>query len=178
MASSRTTSGPNNEYGQFYQLQNISGQVLNTQQSMFGEHVMDGMAGSSSIMTPSQTSPSSPGDSSPFSSNLNPEGRVSKPARRRSRASRRTPTTLVNTDPSNFRAMVQQFTGGPAAAYTAEPRYQMPGEGNISFGFAGLNQQRLDVQQQQQRQPHQHQQLQFQHNMFNSINRNHDHSLP
>lgn len=47
---------------------------------------------------------------------LSPESRrVSKPTRRRSRASRRTPTTLFNTDTSNFRAMVQQFTGGPSA---------------------------------------------------------------
>ncbi|XP_031091626.1 calmodulin-binding protein 25 [Ipomoea triloba] len=43
---------------------------------------------------------------------LTPEGRVAKPVRRRSRASRRTPTTVFNTDASNFRAMVQQFTGG------------------------------------------------------------------
>ncbi|KAL2316524.1 hypothetical protein Fmac_030400 [Flemingia macrophylla] len=46
---------------------------------------------------------------------LSPEGRVSKPIRRRSRASRRTPTTLLNTDTTNFRAMVQQFTGAPSA---------------------------------------------------------------
>ncbi|XP_019160740.1 PREDICTED: VQ motif-containing protein 22-like isoform X2 [Ipomoea nil] len=44
---------------------------------------------------------------------LSPDGRVAKPVRRRSRASRRTPcTTVFNTDASNFRAMVQQFTGG------------------------------------------------------------------
>ncbi|MED6106307.1 hypothetical protein PIB30_003717 [Stylosanthes scabra] len=49
---------------------------------------------------------------------VNPEGRVSKPIRRRSRASRRTPTTLLNTDTTNFRAMVQQFTGAP---FTATP---------------------------------------------------------
>ncbi|WCJ28688.1 VQ motif-containing protein [Euphorbia peplus] len=46
-----------------------------------------------------------------------PEGRVAKPIRRRSRASRRTPTTLLNTDTTNFRAMVQQFTGGPSAPF-------------------------------------------------------------
>ncbi|CAN8258479.1 unnamed protein product [Cochlearia groenlandica] len=38
-------------------------------------------------------------------------GRITKPARKRSRASRKTPTTLLTTDTSNFRAMVQQFTG-------------------------------------------------------------------
>ncbi|KAL4339487.1 hypothetical protein GQ457_08G020080 [Hibiscus cannabinus] len=56
-----------------------------------------------------------------------PEGRVGKPARKRSRASRRTPTTLLNTDPTNFRAMVQQFTGGPTFA---------PGSGGAAFGFS------------------------------------------
>ncbi|PIN04623.1 hypothetical protein CDL12_22849 [Handroanthus impetiginosus] len=58
------------------------------------------------------------------------QGRISKPIRRRSRASRRTPTTLVNTDTTNFRAMVQQFTGGPHATSTAA--LQLPN--TVSFG--------------------------------------------
>ncbi|CAA0813007.1 VQ motif-containing protein [Striga hermonthica] len=63
---------------------------------------------------------------------LSPDrGRVAKPARRRSRASRRTPTTLFNTDTANFRAMVQRFTGGPSAAYAAEP--QLPSGGGLNF---------------------------------------------
>ncbi|KAJ1291959.1 hypothetical protein BS78_02G356400 [Paspalum vaginatum] len=37
-----------------------------------------------------------------------------KPPRKRPRASRRPPTTVVTTDTSNFRAMVQEFTGIPA----------------------------------------------------------------
>lgn len=58
------------------------------------------------------------------SNKLSPDqGRVAKPIRRRSRASRRTPTTLLNTDTANFRAMVQHFTGGPAAAAA---RQQIP----------------------------------------------------
>ncbi|KAG8387087.1 hypothetical protein BUALT_Bualt03G0216900 [Buddleja alternifolia] len=65
--------------------------------------------------------------------NLSPDqGRVSKPIRRRSRASRRTPTTLLNTDTTNFRAMVQQFTGGPAAPFVARP--QLP-SGGTTFNF-------------------------------------------
>ncbi|AEE83558.1 hypothetical protein [Arabidopsis thaliana] len=54
---------------------------------------------------------------------LSPDNRrVAKPTRRRSRASRRTPTTLFNTDTANFRAMVQQFTGGPSAvAFGSSP---------------------------------------------------------
>ncbi|KAI3692813.1 hypothetical protein L6452_32636 [Arctium lappa] len=52
--------------------------------------------------------------------------RVTRPInpRRRSRASRRTPTTLLNTDTTNFRAMVQQFTGvggGGSTSFPASP---------------------------------------------------------
>ncbi|KAL6506846.1 hypothetical protein OROHE_022283 [Orobanche hederae] len=68
------------------------------------------------------------------SNNLSPDqGRVAKPVRRaRSRTSRRTPTTLFNTDTANFRAMVQRFTGGPSAAYAAGS--QVPnGGGAINF---------------------------------------------
>ncbi|KAL2474307.1 vq motif-containing protein 22-like [Abeliophyllum distichum] len=47
--------------------------------------------------------------------NMRPVGGILKPLRKRSRSSRRTPTTLLNTDTVNFRAMVQRFTGGPSA---------------------------------------------------------------
>ncbi|KAI4341919.1 hypothetical protein MLD38_026588 [Melastoma candidum] len=65
------------------------------------------------------------------SSGLNPEGRVTKPARRRTRASRRTPTTVMNTDTTNFRAMVQQYTGGPPTASLGSGA----GPSMLSFGF-------------------------------------------
>ncbi|CAK9320599.1 unnamed protein product [Citrullus colocynthis] len=38
--------------------------------------------------------------------------------RKRTRASRRAPTTVLTTDTSNFRAMVQEFTGIPAPPFT------------------------------------------------------------
>ncbi|KAG6512742.1 hypothetical protein ZIOFF_030871 [Zingiber officinale] len=41
--------------------------------------------------------------------------------RKRARASRRTPTTVINTETSNFRAMVQQFTGFPTPPFAAAP---------------------------------------------------------
>ncbi|KAI3465588.1 hypothetical protein Pfo_022251 [Paulownia fortunei] len=57
--------------------------------------------------------------------NFSPDqGRIAKPVRRRSRTSRRTPTTLLNTDTTNFRAMVQQFTGGSTT--TSAARSQLP----------------------------------------------------
>ncbi|XP_057501706.1 uncharacterized protein LOC130785536 [Actinidia eriantha] len=39
--------------------------------------------------------------------------------KKRSRASRRAPTTVLNTDTTNFRAMVQEFTGIPAPPFTS-----------------------------------------------------------
>ncbi|XP_009784006.1 VQ motif-containing protein 22-like [Nicotiana sylvestris] len=58
--------------------------------------------------TPSSTSPGHHG----------PLGRGSRTIRRRSRASRRTPTTVLNTNTTNFRAMVQQFTGSHSEPFS------------------------------------------------------------
>ncbi|MCD7451298.1 hypothetical protein HAX54_010819 [Datura stramonium] len=47
---------------------------------------------------------------------------ITHPARnpkKRSRASRRAPTTVLTTDTTNFRAMVQEFTGIPAPPFTS-----------------------------------------------------------
>ncbi|KAL5982164.1 hypothetical protein ACLOJK_016233 [Asimina triloba] len=41
--------------------------------------------------------------------------------KKRSRASRRAPTTVLTTDTTNFRAMVQEFTGIPAPPFSASP---------------------------------------------------------
>ncbi|XP_050230832.1 VQ motif-containing protein 22 [Mercurialis annua] len=85
-------SSPTDEWSQFY----------NPNRSMFvagGNNQSDATVVTTTVTTPSN------------------EGRVSRPVRRRSRASRRTPTTLLNTDTSNFRAMVQQFTGAPTAPF-------------------------------------------------------------
>ncbi|MCD7473247.1 hypothetical protein HAX54_014970 [Datura stramonium] len=53
----------------------------------------------------------------------------SKPVRRRSRASKKTPTTLVNASISNFRAVVQQYTG-----FHTCPIKNQKGPINLSFG--------------------------------------------
>ncbi|OUZ99309.1 VQ [Macleaya cordata] len=44
---------------------------------------------------------------------------VTRNSKKRSRASRRAPTTVLTTDTSNFRAMVQEFTGIPAPPFSA-----------------------------------------------------------
>ncbi|KAK1280685.1 hypothetical protein QJS04_geneDACA014898 [Acorus gramineus] len=88
------------------------------------------------------------------------EGRVGKTPRRRSRASRKPPTTLLNTDPSNFRAMVQRFTGVPSGAFP--PTFQSNGPSTVSFGYhdqqAMAQYHQLQYQQQQQQHPYQQQQ--------------------
>ncbi|TMW82355.1 hypothetical protein EJD97_006133 [Solanum chilense] len=59
------------------------------------------------------TTPTTTTTNSLCSHELSPKnGSIKKsPIRRRSRASKKTPTTHLNADASNFRALVQQFTG-------------------------------------------------------------------
>lgn len=102
---------------------------------------------------------------------MSPRSGVSKPVRRRSRASRRTPTTLLNTDTANFRAMVQQFTGGPSVPFASGSGQQISSPNTFRFGTGGQRRQvdpsevlvpaayRLQYQLQQ---PQQQQHLQYQ----------------
>ncbi|XP_054804517.1 uncharacterized protein LOC129307684 [Prosopis cineraria] len=46
---------------------------------------------------------------------------VARNPKKRSRASRRAPTTVLTTDTTNFRAMVQEFTGIPAPPFSSSP---------------------------------------------------------
>ncbi|KAF8411285.1 hypothetical protein HHK36_003832 [Tetracentron sinense] len=127
MAMSETMLNPS-DWVQFYQ-RNLAGQVAEPDRR-FSNTMFDDRVSKTSVVT----SASSP-------RNLSPEGRVSKPARKRTRASRKTPTTLLNTDPTNFRAMVQQFTGGPSASISSGPRTSAT---TLSFGL-GNQQQHLNA---------------------------------
>ncbi|BAT73376.1 hypothetical protein LR48_Vigan01g025100 [Vigna angularis] len=51
----------------------------------------------------------------------NNNSNVVRNPKKRSRASRRAPTTVLTTDTTNFRAMVQEFTGIPAPPFTSSP---------------------------------------------------------
>ncbi|CAL9763664.1 unnamed protein product [Musa acuminata subsp. burmannicoides] len=84
---------------------------------------------SDSVVVSATSSPTIDGSAKGASQQPGIEGRVGKPVRRRSRASRRAPTTMVNTDAANFRMMVQQFTGNPSGPYTAGYH---PGGGPVS----------------------------------------------
>ncbi|PWA41842.1 VQ motif-containing protein 22 [Artemisia annua] len=96
-----TSNSNNNEWLQIYQNNLVTGQSQPVRFGWSGDVVTD----ATTVTTTTSTT---------ASSGNNQLGRVIRPnnPRRRSRASRRTPTTLLNTDTSNFRAMVQQFTGG------------------------------------------------------------------
>ncbi|OMO92376.1 VQ motif-containing protein [Corchorus olitorius] len=61
------------------------------------------------------------------------------PIRRRSRASKKTPTTLLNANASNFRALVQQFTGCPRAPPLSLGTRRGPI--NLNFAVGGGSQQ-------------------------------------
>lgn len=57
---------------------------------------------------------------------------MSKPIRRRSRASKKTPTTLLNANANNFRALVQKFTGCPKDSLSLADQ---KGPLNLNFGL-------------------------------------------
>ncbi|KAK8468326.1 hypothetical protein PHAVU_006G002700 [Phaseolus vulgaris] len=119
----QTMSGPN-DWLQFYN-QNLTSSIP------------DFAVTPTTTTTATVTAPSDLPNTSPSAStHLGAEGRVGKPTRRRSRASRRTPTTLLNTDTTNFRAMVQQFTGGPNAPFAPSPSPGPQALPNLlGFGF-------------------------------------------
>ncbi|KAL3728770.1 hypothetical protein ACJRO7_033361 [Eucalyptus globulus] len=75
--------------------------------------------GSKAVQGQAAAGPPSAGDN-----NGNGAGNANAPARnskKRSRASRRAPTTVLTTDTTNFRAMVQEFTGIPAPPFASSP---------------------------------------------------------
>ncbi|XP_062098962.1 uncharacterized protein LOC133804857 [Humulus lupulus] len=62
-----------------------------------------------------------PGAVSGTSTQNDVNNNVVRNPKKRSRASRRAPTTVLTTDTTNFRAMVQEFTGIPAPPFTSSP---------------------------------------------------------
>jgi len=74
------------------------------------------LAEATPVTTTEPRRPQSGGPSNSASLSVN-SGGTAKVGKKRSRASRRAPTTLLNTDTSNFRAMVQRFTGIPETPF-------------------------------------------------------------
>ncbi|CAK9135410.1 unnamed protein product [Ilex paraguariensis] len=59
----------------------------------------------------------------PETTTTSDQNQVVRNPKKRSRASRRTPTTVLTTDTTNFRAMVQEFTGIPAPPFTSSSSF-------------------------------------------------------
>ncbi|KAJ4702664.1 putative VQ motif-containing protein [Melia azedarach] len=83
----------------------------------------------------------SPSNSCSMNDQLIPKGCVSKPVRRRSRPSKKTPTTLLNANANNFRALVQQFTGCPSKSFSFGSN---KGPVNLNFGLANEQNERYE----------------------------------
>ncbi|PIN02081.1 hypothetical protein CDL12_25412 [Handroanthus impetiginosus] len=77
------------------------------------------------LATPSQPSssahPRAEGGARGGAAPVLPQSNVIKNPKKRTRASRRAPTTVLTTDTTNFRQMVQEFTGIPAAPFSGSP---------------------------------------------------------
>lgn len=88
-------------------------------------HNQNPFSGSGSGSLPMQQQPSSvePANVVRASSSAQPDHQpnVAKNPKKRTRASRRAPTTVLTTDTTNFRQMVQEFTGIPTAPFTGSP---------------------------------------------------------
>lgn len=80
--------------------------------------------------------PPPPPVSSPLSSSAPTITGSGRNPKKRSRASRRAPTTVLTTDTSNFRQMVQEFTGIPAPPFTA---FSTRGRFDLFSGLGGLS---------------------------------------
>ncbi|XP_068655900.1 VQ motif-containing protein 22-like [Aristolochia californica] len=131
MAMSETPSKPI-DWTQYYHLS--SGQVVAPPSSAVAESI---------VVTTTATTATANSSMGSGGSYSHIEGRVGKSSRRRSRASRRAPTTLLNTDTTNFRAMVQQFTGVPSVPFSSG--YQSGGGGGMNFGFGAQHRQQTLV---------------------------------
>ncbi|XP_027357827.1 uncharacterized protein LOC113867064 [Abrus precatorius] len=76
---------------------------------------------------PNYSHPTSlPSSSDPQPSSLPITNNVVRNSKKRSRASRRAPTTVLTTDTTNFRSMVQEFTGIPAPPFSSYSRRPNP----------------------------------------------------
>ncbi|GJM98953.1 hypothetical protein PR202_ga16006 [Eleusine coracana subsp. coracana] len=85
-----------------------------------------GAAGASSSSSPRVAGSSDQGGARQQQQQAETTSAAQQPApprgsRKRTRASRRAPTTVLTTDTSNFRAMVQEFTGIPSPPFAAAP---------------------------------------------------------
>ncbi|KAL8514057.1 hypothetical protein ACS0TY_013242 [Phlomoides rotata] len=83
------------------------------------------LGNSSSLQARTQSLPTAPfpvpSSSDGLAPRAPPQPSTIKNPKKRTRASRRAPTTVLTTDTTNFRQMVQEFTGIPAAPFSGSP---------------------------------------------------------
>ncbi|XP_011032036.1 PREDICTED: uncharacterized protein LOC105130986 [Populus euphratica] len=125
-------ASPSSDWVQLHQQASMHGQAT----SSFGfsdATIVDVPSGASdhSINPSSSSITSSTGDQ-----RLTTQGCVSKPVTRRSRASKKTPATLINASTANFRALVQQFTGCPPSTSISFGGHKGPINLNFGLGSA------------------------------------------
>ncbi|XP_030550627.1 VQ motif-containing protein 22 [Rhodamnia argentea] len=97
------TNNGSEEWVQYYQ------QSVDPQAEFVDSTIVTSMSSSNST----DQNPANPGCNNNSNSIIKSQ---SKPTRRRSRASKKTPTTILNANTTNFRALVQQFTGCPSTS--------------------------------------------------------------
>ncbi|KAI3440281.1 VQ domain-containing protein [Psidium guajava] len=115
------TNNGSEEWVQYYQ------QSVDPQAEFVDSTIVTSMSSSKSINQNSTNTGSN--------SNNNIIKNQSKPTRRRSRASKKTPTTILNADATNFRALVQHFTGCPSTSISFRPTHR---RGPLNLSFAGF----------------------------------------
>ncbi|GFS44819.1 VQ motif-containing protein [Actinidia rufa] len=123
---SDTMLSSSDQWLQYYQ-QPIAGGIFS------GGLSHDATGVTTSATTEKMLSPSNSSTISNGGHELNPKGSISKPIRRRSRVSKRTPITLLNATTTNFRALVQQFTGCRSGTLSFGTK---KGPINLNFEFA------------------------------------------
>lgn len=126
------------EWVQFYHRTPTGGAVVAPRAiSVFGEvpAVSEATVVTTTVASPSISGPilTGPGTAAPGTHTHSPgEGPGGRPVRKRGRAARRAPTTVLNTDLNNFRALVQQYTGARTAPFSSMFR---PDVRVANFGF-------------------------------------------
>ncbi|CAI9090656.1 OLC1v1025473C1 [Oldenlandia corymbosa var. corymbosa] len=93
-----------------------------------------GAANAATVVTPENSATAS----NNTSVDLSPKVGIAKQVKRRSRASKRTPTTLLNASIKNFRSLVQQYTGSQSST----SGFNRNGKGPITLNFGAPNDRR------------------------------------
>lgn len=99
----------------------VSAQLHHNQNPFSGSDMGSGSGSLPTMQQPSSVETANVVRASSSSAQPDHPPNVAKNPKKRTRASRRAPTTVLTTDTTNFRQMVQEFTGIPTAPFTGSP---------------------------------------------------------